>query len=558
MPTFFEDAIITRREFLVPRCLTIRLPGVPLVGEFFAFGSAWIASQMVDIMETAIETRLSPIKIAKKALGIGQGEKAIDKGVPPRIFDLLGKGAPPGGFEVNIPGLFDIVKLGILAERTPEIDRLEIQVELFNRAIEVSTKPEQQRLFIEQRDALTRQLGRLVQVQEEAEREELIEQIRLSPAPESSRQRAAILTSMDNVQDDVATLAASLHLIQFLVGRAFPVVGQIALVADVMALVQGGLRVKPRNFRIAGKGKGAVKKEIQRVGEGKYGTQANRIEQANRGGKLGIGMSDLIQGLQSLEQHTGYGLRLGPIFGAITDLYYGFLRGATVVFSGPLEDPFNLSRKGCTRSPGLSDIAANAEMQCHLSALRIWDYGSRLLECPDCLTDLSRKRVLWGLAYAMECLYPWLIGQDWERDIENFMGEPVMGVFPRDSRSEDVWDVFAPKGEWISTHLTGDPDRNITPQEWVQQGSVALGDRLLENINLIKDPTERQILENVLVGSSWSLLAGLNPLGRIVESELSPSILEDLAAMDGDPGASQRLEALIEANSPIENGLKPS
>lgn len=550
--------IFRQREEMVPRCLTVRLPGVPLVGEFFAFGSGWIAGQMVDMMEKAIANPLPIVTFAKAALGIGVGKKVIDKVVPERIFDLLGKELPPGTFEVSIPGLFDIVKIGITPELTERAFSLQLQLENVNSGL---GDPERKPFF----EQLERQRTRLLQQlafervdQERAERLAQIEQIEKSPAPESSRQRAAILTGVDNVQDDVATLAASMHLIQFLTGRAIPGIGQLALIADMIALSQAGLRVKPRNFRIAGKGKGAIKKEIKRVGEGKFGTQQNRIEQANRAGRLGIGMSDIIQGLQSLEQHTGYGLRLGPIFGALTDLYYGFLRGATVVFSGPAWDPFNMSRIGCTRSPGLEDIATGASSVCHFAALRIWDYGSRLLECPDCLTDLSRKRVLWGLAYAMECLYPWLMGQDWERDIENFMGEPVVGLFPRDLRSEEVWNTFAPADEWKSTHLTGDPDRNITPQEWVQQGSVRLGDLLLENINLVKDPGEREILETALVGSSWSLLAGLNPAGLIVEREFSPSIVEDLAAADGEPGASGRLESLLTASLPLEKGLKPS
>ena len=572
--------IFRQREEMVPRCLTVRLPGVPLLGEFFAFGSGWIAAQMVKIMEMAIANPIPVVSFAKAALGIAPARSVITKVSQPRIFDLLAKNVPAGTFEVKIPGVFDIIKIGIAPVLTPAVFTAQVRLDSANSGIEaiVDTFDSFDEFKKAEAEALAagfqrdNQLDRLLLERDraatqmkfarlDAEREERklqIEQIDKSPTPESSRQKAAMLTSVDNVQDDIATLAAVMHIIQFLVGRRIPGIGQAALFADMLSLAQAGARVKPRNFRVAGKGKGAIKKEMKRVSNGKFGTQANRIETANRAGKLGIGMSDIVQGLQSLEQHSGYGLRLGPLFGAITDLYYGFLRGADITFSGPAWDPFNFSRIGCTRSPGLEDVATGASSVCHFAALRIWDYGSRLLECPDCLTDTSRRRVLWGLAYAMECLYPWLIGQDWESDLANFKDEPVVGVFPRDSRSEDVWDVFAPKGDWRSTHLTGDPDRVISREEWVQGGFSKLGDLLLENINLVKDSDERELLETALVGSTWSLLAGLNPAGVITETVLSSSTLEDLAAMDGDPGASQRLESLLSVSGVIAKSPEPS
>jgi len=522
------------------------------VGEFFAFTSGWIAAEMVDIMEKAIENPLPVISFAKKAISIGQGEKVVEKAVPPRIFDLIGLPIPGEGFEVSIPGLTDIVKLGIAPIKTQEVNALERAIAQNNESIEAQVPGPIRDGLIKSRDQRLAILGGIRRRQEEAEREKQKEAIRLSPSPQSSKQRAAILTGIDNVQDDVATLAAVMHLISFLSGKALPGIGQLAFIADMLALGQAGLRITPRNARLATKGKGAIKKDIKRVAESKFGSQVNRIEEANRMGKLGIGMSDIIQGLQSLEQHTGYGLRLGPIFGAVQDLFYGFLRGATVTFAGPSWDPFNFTRVACTRSPTFDEIATGAGSVCHFAAVRIWDYGSRLLECSDCLTDLSRKRILWGLVYAMECLHPWLVGQDIEADMSNFIDQPVMGIFPRDARSEDAWNEFAPKEEWTSTHLTGDPDRVVMPRDWVRDGSVNLGAALLENIRLIEDPIEREVLENELVASSWSLMAGLNPFGRIAEQELSSSTLEDLRAFDGDPGASLRLEKLLAANAPIE------
>lgn len=539
--------LIVQREETRPRCLTVRLPGIPVVGEFLASVSGWIAGQMVDIMENAASNPIPIIGFGKALVRITKQIAGLPKPSAPRIDDFAKPIVRKGNFQVVIPGLFDVVKLGVLASSSPDIERLEESLATINNDIEVEVDPDRRQTLFGFRDLLVDNLGRLLDEAAEEERIRRFISLKLSPAPQSSKQRAAILTAMDDVQDDVATLAATMHLIQFFGGRAIPGIGQVAFVADMLALGQAGLRVSPRNARLSRKGKGAIKKEVKRVAEGKFGTQSNRIEEANRAGKLGIGMSDVIQGLQSLENHTGYGLRLGPIFGALVDLYYGVLRGATVKFSGPSWDPFNMTRVGCTRSPGLDDIASGASSACHFVALRLWDRASRLLECPDCLTDLSRRQVLWGLAYAMECLYPWLVGEDWEGDLENFKDEPVLGVYPRDARSEDVWDKFAPKAEWTSTHLVGDPDRAVMMDEWVQEGSANLGKLLLENLNLIKDPIEREVLEGELVASSWSLLAGLNPNGMVMEHVLSPSVLEDIRAFDGQPAASQRLGALLDA-----------
>lgn len=539
--------LIVQREETRPRCLTVRLPGIPVVGEFLASVSGWIAGQMVDIMNNAASNPIPIIGFGKALTRIVKALAGLPKPDAPRIDDFAKPIVRVGNFQVVIPGLFDVVKLGVLVSTTPETDEIEESIKVLNDRLEVETDSRTVDKLVVQRNNLVKNFGTLLDAAAEEERIRRFISLKLSPAPQSSKQRAAILTAMDDVQDDVATLAATMHLIQFFGGRLIPGIGQVTFVADMLAIGQAGLRVSPRNARLARKGKGAIKKEIKRVAEGKFGTQANRFEQANRAGKLGIGMSDVIQGLQSLENHTGYGLRLGPIFGALVDLYYGVLRGATVKFAGPAWDPFNMTRVGCTRSPGLDDIASGASSACHFVALRLWDRASRLLECPDCLTDLSRRQVLWGLAYAMECLYPWLVGEDWEGDLENFKDEPVLGVYPRDARSEAVWNKFAPADEWTSTHLVGDPDRAVMMDEWVQEGSVNLGKMLLENINLVKDPIEREVLEGALVASSWSLLAGLNPGGMVVEHVLSSSVLEDIRAFDGQPAASQRLGALLDA-----------
>jgi hypothetical protein len=172
-----------------------------------------------------------------------------------------------------------------------------------------------------------------------------------SPTPEIAQHFADLATQVDNVQDALVVLSVLGRVATKVVGRAIPGVGAIATAADVLNAVNifypplPGIHSLPS---VAGIRSAAGrltkyarslehKREISLRSALGTGAYAQRLEETLKTGKIGFGWGEALQALQVTDSMYGFGLSLGPIFGALTDTMFGLLRGARFDVSGPLQ-----------------------------------------------------------------------------------------------------------------------------------------------------------------------------------------------------------------------------
>lgn len=179
--------------------------------------------------------------------------------------------------------------------------------------------------------------------------------LRDSPVPGVVGDFARIGQEIDNVQDALVTLSVGGRVATKLAGRAIPGVGWVATAADVLNVlnafypnnVAGGVKAATRvaeSARGVG-GKYVLSKEAKRqmgvVFTGQGGTYRQRLAETLQTGKIGFGWGEGLQILQTTDQLFGVGLQLGPIFGAMTDTFFGALRGAEFDVTAPYKATFD-------------------------------------------------------------------------------------------------------------------------------------------------------------------------------------------------------------------------
>jgi hypothetical protein len=182
------------------------------------------------------------------------------------------------------------------------------------------------------------------------ERQRRNAQLNRSPSPDVIQNLSKLGQEIDNVQDALVTLSLAGRIATKLLGRVIPGVGLIATAADLLNLVnvfypntlagsvagaatRAGQKITGRSKYLGNK---AIKRALGLAPDASLSTYLRRLEETIKTGKVNVGLGELLQVAQTSEQMTGYGLALGPIFGALQDTFFGLLRGARFDLSGPL------------------------------------------------------------------------------------------------------------------------------------------------------------------------------------------------------------------------------
>ena len=344
-------------------CLSVRLPGIP-GAEYIATAADWWAQQAVDFFGGPVEAvgnvneRIN--SSIQETLGIpGAGPHPADG--RPRARAGLAPG--PDGFLVQVPNWQDIFQ--------------------FNNDAVFDDRSRQQRAL------------------------DFQEALRRSPTPPALQEVGELLTTLDDVQDEAATLAVVLMIAEKLAGRAIPGVGWVATAADALNVIYAlaspatGSGLPGRRSKRA-----AVEKAKQ-----SSGGLAGRLDEMRRTGSLKIGVSDLLQGLQATDSVFGTGIQLGSIFGFLQDSFWGLLRGAEFQARGPIWDPLGFTeagRQACYRSPSLDQIHPRAYLWASNTALSLWSKVGRVMPYLDVFGEQALASVLTGMRMSEQVLGPWL------------------------------------------------------------------------------------------------------------------------------------------------------
>jgi hypothetical protein len=157
-----------------------------------------------------------------------------------------------------------------------------------------------------------------------------------SPTPDVVRDFAKIGQEIDNVQDALVTLSVLGRVAVATTGRMIPGLGWIATAADVLNMLNlfyppgviGGKRWRARR---------EAKRRMSLASSLTGGTYKQRLLETFKTGKVGLGVGEVLQILQTTDQYFGVGLSLGPIFGASSDALFGLARGVEFEVPGYAE-----------------------------------------------------------------------------------------------------------------------------------------------------------------------------------------------------------------------------
>ena len=253
---------------------------------------------------------------------------AVNLGAPPQRTITRGprEGESVPAYEVRLPGWQDVIHLVPTAMLTPE-------------------------------EARSRQLSQITSLSQ-------------SPTPEIARHFAELGTQIDNVQDALVTLSVLGRVASKVAGRSIPGVGAIATAADALNAINifyppiPGIHSLPSISHVVEAGKRLRRwpqsKETKRQVGVLAGLASNlyqqRLKDTLRTGVVGFGWGEALQVLQTSDQLLGFGVSLGPIFGAVTDSFFGLLRGSRFDFSNVVNTAVDMGVQTiASLIPGLAD-----------------------------------------------------------------------------------------------------------------------------------------------------------------------------------------------------------
>ncbi len=335
------------------------------------------------------------------------------------------------------------------------------------------------------------------------------EALERSPVPPSIKELAEVLTTIDDIQDEAATLATLLLLAERVGGRAIPGVGQVALAADALNVV--GALSRPL-FGAGLPGRAGKRRVVDKARATRRGYRG-RVDEVRRTGRLKIGFSDIVQGLQATESIFGAGIQIGSIFGFLQDSVFGLLRGAEFRFRGPIFDPLGFTQAGrdaCYRSPRLEEKHPGGYFVAANEALALWSNLGRVMPYVDVLGEHFLASALVGMRLAESVLGSWLRGGSWVETLEVALRtDPVVlgGVSSADYRGLRASD-------WI---------RRTAP------GTVAATSRAISNV---ADPGRQAFYESLVSSIGWGLLGDLEPGAVIRDLGLNGPIEDAFVLLD--------------------------
>jgi len=434
-------------------CLSVRLPGIP-GGEYLAQAANWWAQQAVDAFG-------KPVK------AIGDANERINANIqdalgipganlhPEDRRPLARPGLAPGpdGFLVKVPNWEDIF--------------------VFNND-EVFNQEDKRRRFLDMKEAMER-----------------------SPTPPALAEMGELLTTLDDLQDEAATLAVVLMIAQKLAGRAIPGVGWVATAADALNIIYA---VASTGTGSSLPGKRSKRRAVDKA-KSTSGGLAARFEDLRRTGALKIGLGDILQGLQASDSIFGTGIQLGGIFGFMQDLTWGAIRGAEVEARGPIWDPLGFTEAGksaCYRSPSLADIHPQAHFVMSNMALGVWSKAARVAPYIDIFGEHALASMLTGMRLSEQVLGPWLRSGAWV--------DPL-------TRAIELKPIV---GGGVTEHET----RHLRPDEWMKRTQPAAMVAFKKALGNVADRGRQGFYDSMATSIGWGLLADMEPGARVVEQHI--------------------------------------
>jgi hypothetical protein len=318
------------------------------------------------------------------------------------------------------------------------------------------------------------------------------ELLRRSPVPLSIQEVGEILTTMDDLQDEAATLAIALALVEKYAGRAIPGVGTIATVSDALNFMQAFI-APAGAASVPGKAaKRAAHEKGKQTGSGYRG----RLEELRRTGDLRLGWGDALQALQATDSMFGFGVQLGAVMGGIQGAFWTGVRGGEIrVKPSTLGvGPLALAIRGAVyRSPTLAMIHPAAPAVMGSKSLSVWADAARVLPWVDVLGEHALASSLIGLRLAENVLGPALRSGEWVPYVEDFLNsDPVLGGGV----------------ESVDT-------RGLRASQWIMRTAPATSAAVRRAVVAVPDRGRQAFYESLIASIGWGFLADVEP-GAVV------------------------------------------
>lgn len=446
-------------------CLTVRLPGIP-GGEYVAQAADWWATQATDWFGTPV-TALGAVNDSinqsiQDSLGIPGGFVPPSDGRP---HAKPGLGPGPDGFLVKLPGWQDIIQLNndsIFLERT-------------------------------KKEAAA----------------DYAEQLLRSPTPPSLNAVGKLLTILDDIQDEAATLSILLMIAEKIAGRAIPGIGTVVLVADALQLIYAVSNIATGSG-IPGR---ASKRKAHEKGKHSRKGMRGKLDHFRRTGKVKIGVGDILQGLQATDSMFGVGIQLGGIMGFLQDSFWGVVRGAEFEARGPIYDPLGFteaSRKACYRSPSLDQVHPKAYFAMANSALSVWSKASRVMPYVDVLGEPALASMLIGMRHAEMVLGPWLRSGVWV--------DPLV-------RALEINPIVS---GGVEEHET----RGLRADEWLARTVPASKAGMHRAISNVANKDRANFYDSMVASIGWGLVGDLEPGAKVLDHQLGGPAKDAVLLLD--------------------------
>lgn len=280
--------------------------------------------------------------------------------------------------------------------------------------------------------------GRLQDIRKEKQRKKAKFLAMLAdPSPRIAQNAAAIMTSIDDAQDAVATLACVGMIAAAVIGGpiAAAVLGPLGLILGASTLLNfiNPMSRLRKAMRLTPAGRKAKRKLEKQTNHNPFSKQA-KVKLAKKIKKFRPSVGNAIEALQVTDNIFGIGLCLGPILGFVQGAISGAIRSAlgqkvTLAIGSPEPSKLNNAAAKAMRAaclmhsiPWKSD-ATDEEMSIYSTSLamqvlypsieewnpfdEIEDLGSYLVECPQ-PTDVLMREILEeeGIDPDTACVWP--------------------------------------------------------------------------------------------------------------------------------------------------------
>lgn len=446
-------------------CLSVRLPGIP-GAEYLADAADWWAQQAVDAFGNPVravgQVHDSVTGAIQNSLGISGGPQPADASRPKA---RAGMASGEDGFLVKVPDWRDIFQL----QNDP-----------------VFGADDKKYRTADAKEALER-----------------------SPTPPALQEIGELLTTLDDVQDEMATLAIVLMIAEKLAGRAIPGVGWVATAADALNVIYA-LSSKATGSSLPGRrGKRAA------VDKAKHssGGLSSRLEEMRRSGSLKIGIGDILQGLQATDSMFGVGIQIGGIMGFLQDSFWGGVRGAEFEAQGPIWDPLGfteMGRNACYRSPSIDDIHPRAYFAMSNIALSVWKKTARIMPYIDVLGEGALASALTGMRMSEQVLGPWLRSGVWvDRLKQHIDREPYVAG-------------------GVEEHGT----RHLRPDQWLKRTVPAAQVAVRRAIGNVRHPGRQGFYDSMVASVGWGLVGSIEPAAHVVSQNVSGAIKDAVTLLE--------------------------